>query len=294
MSERRVALSIRSDWNEIRRLYVAGMTQQQVADRLGIDSSTVHRVLNREAREKHSDDSRARRYIHTCADCGKPSTGSYCKACAARRQTTSVRDGELRCIRCRQWYPDEKFSQDRQLAARRFKQARCRLCQAEIYQEKKERKKGEMRHVDWDQVKRLYVSGMTYKQVAEKMGVSYKTVASICNPDTREQNRLSARKRFMNNTCIDCGGECSKQSTRCQKCAGSYRVSTVRVDSLRCSICREWKPDEAFSRNSRRPQRRFHSYTCRDCSSKERREYRNGTHVLDEATNHGGNVPVEA
>lgn len=42
-------------------------------------------------------------------------------------------------------------------------------------------------------------------------------------------------------------------------------ASTVGVDTLRCTCCKEWKPDAAFCSHTTYKHRRGRNYRCRDC-----------------------------
>lgn len=52
---------------------------------------------------------------------------------------------------------------------------------------------------------------------------------------------------------------------------------TVRPDTLRCSRCRKWKPDEEFGTSRWHKSRRERRYQCRDCEAQVARIKRGGS-----------------
>ena len=55
---------------------------------------------------------------------------------------------------------------------------------------------------------------------------------------------------------------------------GGRPITSVREDTLRCSGCRQWLPDEAFSLERRKLSRRFRGSECTDCGKARLRSFR--------------------
>lgn len=124
----------RFDWEEARRLRSLGWSYQRIADRLGVSSPSVRLACDERARARMAA-ARARwRRSGRCPRCWAPATryaggvSALCRGCWARRQATSVRDNELRCVDCGEWKPDREFALNRAAPARRGRHPVCRPC----------------------------------------------------------------------------------------------------------------------------------------------------------------------
>lgn len=80
---------------------------------------------------------------------------------------------------------------------------------------------------------RLRGAGLTYKQIAERLGKSYSTVNDlIYDPDG---SKVKARKDGYRGVCVDCGGRTDgsngrdKAPTRCLSCARGIEPPRVRL-----------------------------------------------------------------
>lgn len=92
---------------EVRALRDAGLTQREIAERLGVTRSAVSKALHRERyREKNRADSERRRdairqwardHSGPCADCGAPTHHPHSKRCPACHQEQLRREAIERC-----------------------------------------------------------------------------------------------------------------------------------------------------------------------------------------------------
>jgi hypothetical protein len=130
----------------------------------------------------------------------------------------------------------------------------------------------------WSEARKLRAKGWTYTDIAKKFGVSPAAVRLACDDYARSINRFRNSVYQKDGTCIDCGGPCSHNSkypaNRCNTCAGKLRRTTVREDELKCTTCKEWKPDAEFPMNRTEPARRNHHTSCRPCGNALRTEHR--------------------
>ena len=136
------------------------------------------------------------------------------------------------------------------------------------------------RRFDWDEARRLYADGLSIRQIALQVGVTWSAVQRVVEPEAYERAAAYSLSRKGKGVCVDCGGpthESSKYqgSTRCTQCATALRVTSARDGELLCFGCKQWKPDDDFpmNRGSRVARRDRHSY-CRSCQTVARREYR--------------------
>lgn len=139
-SEKRDRLYVRRfDHDEARRLHLAGASVQALADQYGVTAHAVRRVVD--ARVRARDYARKKKWLREnkvpCVDCGAPiwrtAPNSRCRTCSYRRRVAAdVRDGELRCSKCRQWKPDEAFPTYAASPTRRGRKAQCRECSNEV------------------------------------------------------------------------------------------------------------------------------------------------------------------
>lgn len=117
---------------------------------------------------------------------------------------------------------------------------------------------GRPRAFDWDEAKRLRATGLTYKQIGERLGVSAHSVNCACNPALRRRQRAATR-RLHESYAEPCRGGCgvlvsyvgNRPSTGyCFDCwAARKRFEAEMRDNhgtearyklgCRCAICRE-------------------------------------------------------
>lgn len=132
------------DWEEAKRLRATGLTYEKVAATLGVSEMAVYLALNPEVRVRQEEMRREWVKSGTCTDCGGAATRGYgpnrrgrCRACFAKQRTTSVRDGELQCVTCREWKDDDGFPHNAsaRCVVRRGRHHQCRACQTEAKRE---------------------------------------------------------------------------------------------------------------------------------------------------------------
>lgn len=138
------------------------------------------------------------------------------------------------------------------------------------------------RAFDWDEARRLRNEGWTWNALAHHFKVSPSAVQQVVVPGLREKvierNKLK-QGAYHVGTCPDCGGRASqgryRPGSRCRDCDARARTVSVRPDTLRCTACRLWFPDEEFSHKAAasKPRRGRHSY-CRPCSTVMKRDWR--------------------
>lgn len=124
------------DWAEAQRRRADGETYTAIARDLGVSYKAVRFACDPVAREAAARRTKEWQTSGVCPDCGAPATRlrgigqCRCRACAAKAQATSVRDGELLCIGCREWKPDHDFPHNRgSRLHRRGRHNLCRPCQ---------------------------------------------------------------------------------------------------------------------------------------------------------------------
>lgn len=137
------------------------------------------------------------------------------------------------------------------------------------------------RAFDHDEARRLRENGWTFEKLAEHFGVSITSVAMLFNNRLRERMREQslqwARREYLRPCIRGCGRNAWHQPGRrgiCVDCAAEERTSTVRPDSLLCTRCNKWKPDEDFFMSRGNKRRRQRHSICRPCSTEARREWR--------------------
>lgn len=133
------------DYHEARRLRAEGVTYQAIADKFGVSDSAVYLAVNPDARAKMIERGGEWQRRGICIKCGGPCTRTAgqpahrCRRCFAIDMAVSVREGELQCVKCRDWKPDTEFPRSRAEPARRGRHSQCRACTTEakrIYREK--------------------------------------------------------------------------------------------------------------------------------------------------------------
>lgn len=155
------------------------------------------------------------------------------------------------------------------------------------------------RAFDHEEAKRLREEeGWTYTRIADHFGVSTAGVLRVLNPKYRtysdRQTNAYHRKRR-----TACKGGCGKlvwnttkgRTGYCQQCLAARMVAAdVREDELRCTRCRQWRPDDEFPlakiRNGKRKNfgRRHKHCWCRQCVTAVRREFRHAHREQERVT----------
>lgn len=140
------------------------------------------------------------------------------------------------------------------------------------------------RMFDHDEARSLREEGWTYQALAGRYGVLEAAVIRVCDPRVnarmQEQSKRSLRRR--RRPCLGgCGrlvwwhGNTSTRSGKCSRCIAAERTTQdVRVSELRCTSCREWKPDAEFPTYKASIARRGRNAMCRACCATARREHR--------------------
>lgn len=124
------------DWDEAVRLRASGLTLQAVASQLGVSVTAVQLACDprlRAVNELRVAEYQRRGRCRTCGGrCSRNASGPQgeCRACAYKRQATTVRPKSLRCWSCKVWKPDTDFPWNRAEAElRRGRHGTCRVCQ---------------------------------------------------------------------------------------------------------------------------------------------------------------------
>lgn len=148
------------------------------------------------------------------------------------------------------------------------------------------------RRFDWDEARRLRrETWMTYAELGAHFGVSGSAVRLACDERAR-QKQAEATRRYQTGSCIDCGGRAGinrsnirrgRDHGRCKPCSIIAATTSAREGELRCWECREWKPDEEFSRHPGHPGRRFRLGRCKRCDHAARTDRRR-RRAMDTAT----------
>lgn len=139
------------------------------------------------------------------------------------------------------------------------------------------------RAFDHDEAKVLRAAGWSYAKLADHFGVSVGAVRRVCDPRVRQRMDQQAAA-FIEKQRQPCLGGCGAlvwmhqknagRSGLCPTCMAIQKAAAgVREDTLRCSKCREWKPDDEFGRQTR-PTRRGRRNRCRVCETADRRALR--------------------
>lgn len=142
---------------------------------------------------------------------------------------------------------------------------------------------GQRRKFDHEEARRLRRNGLTYPQIARRLGVSSSAVRQVVNNYYRSEEAKRRRAEWARqNLRAPCVGGCGRlvwtvndgRSGLCPRCSADARTTTVRPTTLLCGRCREWKPDDDFSRDKSSPARRGRCSECRSCQTAGRRERR--------------------
>jgi hypothetical protein len=141
----------RFDHEEARRLYAAGVSRVELAERYGVTVNGIYRVTaSPEVRARYEayQEAKQQSYRVPCANgCGalvhgRYRPGRFCVDCATKERATSVRPDTLHCSRCDLWLPDSAFPSNKAgRGMRRGRHAMCRACSTEIRREYRERNK---------------------------------------------------------------------------------------------------------------------------------------------------------
>lgn len=142
----------RFDHEEAQARYEAGETIAALAAEFEVTYRAVWNVATESGRTavRKSQENAKRRYEGQgiCDDCGGPMNlggrlyngARRCNPCSALAQATSVREGELRCVICKQWKPDYGFPHNkRERGARRGRHTVCRSCQTVVRRDHRRR-----------------------------------------------------------------------------------------------------------------------------------------------------------
>jgi hypothetical protein len=135
------------------------------------------------------------------------------------------------------------------------------------------------RKFDWEEAEQLRSEGLSYREIARRLAVTPHAIRRVLVPGERERDMARATAWVRRGTCPDCGASATRHSLdnnlRCRDCAAKDSATSVRVDTLRCGTCREWKPDNAFSGSrAESPFRRGRHRQCAECNTKWKREWR--------------------
>jgi len=156
------------DHEEARARYAAGESSAALAREYGVTTTAVWTVVA-EKGAKWRDSTRFKG-AGRCERCGAPTnalsrytSGSLlCKSCAYDDAATSVRPGELRCIICREWKPDEDFPHRHVDLRRRGRHEACRRCNTVLRREHRRRNRAAVNAYD-----RAYRARRRAEQAAE-------------------------------------------------------------------------------------------------------------------------------
>jgi hypothetical protein len=143
------------------------------------------------------------------------------------------------------------------------------------------------RHFDHDEAQKLYAEGRSINSLAEQFGVSHSGMQRVLDPEFRAKFEARAKAWIRENKREPCKGRCGRlvwmvgkragRTGYCRECFQKNQVvvnGNVRVDSLRCNACREWKPDAEYGTSHGSKSRRGRDPECRMCATKRRRDHR--------------------
>ena len=135
------------DWDEATRRYECGDPIKEIAADLNVTYTAVYRVVRSDVRERMRVTGAAWIMSGVCEECGKPGVSRNrehprCEECATKARATSVGDGILQCMSCREWMPDDGFPMNRAgRVLRRGRHYNCRVCLTKQRQDYRERHK---------------------------------------------------------------------------------------------------------------------------------------------------------
>lgn len=136
---------------------------------------------------------------------------------------------------------------------------------------------------DWDEARRMRADGMSYGQIAERMGVTRNAIARVCTQDAYDEHaRLSFRRRdnySEGKKCPGCARPIVNRATRCESCHHDAIVARARERIVNeegwfwCAECGTHKPPSAFGKGNVRARNGKRSI-CRECETSRTRRYR--------------------
>ncbi len=124
------------DHDEARARYAKGESGTKLASEYGVSSTAIYLVVNPEFRRRQAERKARWQREATCVDCGAQITRitkderHRCRACWAKKMSTTVRDTTLKCECCREWKPDGEFHRSSSEQHRRERHKTCRACSA--------------------------------------------------------------------------------------------------------------------------------------------------------------------
>jgi hypothetical protein len=137
-----------------------------------------------------------------------------------------------------------------------------------------------VRKFDHEDARRRHQAGESISSLAQEYGVSHNAVLLVVSDQARATRRAYEEWQKTAGRCRRCGAPMHivsfyRGSRFCRDCALDNLATSVGDGVLRCTTCREWKPDEDFPRNRREPKRRRgRHHQCRACCTRRRQEYR--------------------
>lgn len=137
------------------------------------------------------------------------------------------------------------------------------------------------RKFDWAEAADLRRQLWSYPEIARHCGVTVKAVRNALNPAERARDAALCQRYQQGGICTVCGAPASRRyapmMSRCRPCFNRARATSVRPDELRCSSCRDWKPDADFAKGTGYPARRGRRNTCKLCDHAAKRRWRERT-----------------
>jgi hypothetical protein len=124
------------DWGEAKRLRAEGLSYEAIGKHLGASRTMIYFVCNPDAYRRMKTKTKHYQRSGRCEKCSAP-TSPYryhhktekllCGRCAKLEYlATNVRDGEQRCVTCREWKPFADFPRNRTRLTGRH--SSCRPC----------------------------------------------------------------------------------------------------------------------------------------------------------------------
>lgn len=148
------------------------------------------------------------------------------------------------------------------------------------------------RAFDHEEAQKLRAEGWSYGRIAEHFGVSDRAVQRVCDPKVREDMERCTSE-YHRRQRQPCKGGCgtlvwthNKSHTGyCNACLKALQAAPdIRPDELRCTKCREWKPDAEFGTHRPVKARRSRCAWCRACEAAARRANRKANPERERAT----------
>lgn len=141
------------------------------------------------------------------------------------------------------------------------------------------------RKFDWNEAKALRNDGWTYAAIAERFSVSRSAIQRVCDEKRKARVAEYGAQWQRNGCCPECGAQATRSNVqhKCMACRVREMATSVRGDMLRCTTCREWKPDEGFCFDKLLTARRGRHCQCRVCLTVARRKHRERNREADNA-----------